>query len=240
MEESALLKAALDDLKGEGSHSLSTPTRSRCGLARKLRKATGLPTSTITRFLEIPRGTYYHHAARPSRRAGGGATAPSGPSCDGTACASPRRAFAASCGSWGWHPGGAPDAGGAAMPTRRRLPPREPAPRKGRLPRLHGRPPNELWVTDITEFVGARGEVLPVPAIDRSERFRWTGWIAVCERAGLRRSVSRKGMGCGNARAEGFFGLLKQEFFYSADWTGPRRGLHAGAGTLDALQDCLR
>ena len=27
-------------------------------------------------------------------------------------------------------------------------------------------------------------------------------------------------MSCDNARAEGFFGLLKQEFFYAGDWSG--------------------
>lgn len=60
--EKLLLRVVLDDLKGEGSHSLSTPMRSRCRLARRLRQATGLPMSTITRFLEIPRSTYYYHA----------------------------------------------------------------------------------------------------------------------------------------------------------------------------------
>lgn len=49
------------------------------------------------------------------------------------------------------------------------------------------------------------------------------GWIAVCERTSLRRSMSRKGMSCDNARAEGFFGPIKQELFYSADWTGVSR-----------------
>ena len=123
--------------------------------------------------------------------------------------------------------------------------------------------PNELWVTDITEFrppcgskcylspvidcfdgrpvawsIGARptarlanssleaacatlapGEA-PAVHSDRGGRHRWPGWIAICGRAGLTRSMSRKGMSCDNARAEGFFGLLKQEFFYAADWEG--------------------
>lgn len=58
--EKLLLRAVLDDLKGGGSHPLSTPMRSRCELGERLRRATGLPTSAITRFLEIPRSTWYY------------------------------------------------------------------------------------------------------------------------------------------------------------------------------------
>ena len=47
---------------------------------------------------------------------------------------------------------------------------------------------------------------------DRGGHHRWPGWIAICEAAGLTRSMSRKGGSCDNARAGGFFGLLKQEF----------------------------
>ena len=52
---------------------------------------------------------------------------------------------------------------------------------------------------------------------------RWSGRITICERTGLARSMSRKGASGDNARAEGFFGLLKQEFFYVADWDGASR-----------------
>ncbi|HIU05319.1 MAG TPA: IS3 family transposase, partial [Candidatus Coprousia avicola] len=62
--ENLLLRAVLDDLKGGGSHPASMPMRSRCGLASRLRLATGLPMSAITRFLEIPRSTWYYHRAR--------------------------------------------------------------------------------------------------------------------------------------------------------------------------------
>lgn len=54
---------------------------------------------------------------------------------------------------------------------------------------------------------------------DRGVHYRTASWIARCEPHGLRRSMSRKGMSCDNARAEGFFGLLKQEF-YSTPATG--------------------
>ena len=78
--EKLLLRAVLDDLKGGGSHPLSTPMRSRCELGERLRLATGLPTSAITRFLEIPRSTWYYHRSR--ARAGRGATTRCGPSSE--------------------------------------------------------------------------------------------------------------------------------------------------------------
>ena len=66
--EKLLLRAVLDNLKG-GSHPPSTPMRSRCELGERLRLATGLPTSAIARFLEIPRSTWYYHRARAGRPA---------------------------------------------------------------------------------------------------------------------------------------------------------------------------
>lgn len=57
------------------------------------------------------------------------------------------------------------------------------------------------------------------------------GWIAICEAAGLTRSMSRKGRSCDNARAEGFSGLSWQEFFRGRDWTG------VGAGEFSAALD---
>lgn len=45
-------------------------------------------------------------------------------------------------------------------------------------------------------------------------------WRALCEVGGITRSMSRKGRSPDNARAEGFFGTLKREFFHNRDWTG--------------------
>lgn len=39
--------------------------------------------------------------------------------------------------------------------------------------------------------------------------YRWPGWIAICERSGLARSMSRRGRGPDNSRMGGFFGRLK-------------------------------
>lgn len=43
--------------------------------------------------------------------------------------------------------------------------------------------------------------------------------------------MSRKGRSCDNARAEGFFGLLRQELFRSRHWSG------VGAGEFSAALD---
>lgn len=55
---------------------------------------------------------------------------------------------------------------------------------------------------------------------DRGCHYRWPGWIRICEEHGLIRSISAKGCNLDNAAAEGFFGRLKNEFFYGRDWSG--------------------
>jgi len=50
--------------------------------------------------------------------------------------------------------------------------------------------------------------------------YRWPGWIAECEAHGLTRSMSAKGCSPDNSACEGFFGRLKNEFFYHRDWSG--------------------
>lgn len=281
--EKLLLRAVLDDLKGGGSHPLSTPMRSRCELGERLRRATGLPTSAITRFLEIPRSTWYYHRARAGR-----------PARDDELRPLVEAAFEA-CGRRGYRPvwaqlrrGGVRvsekvvrrlmrEAGLSARRRRRRrwssyageaspAPPNLPL-REDGTHDFRARRPNELWVTDITEMAhpgGAKVYLSPVidcfdgrpvgwsrglrptseladssldsacatlspgeaPAVhnDRGVHYRTASWIERCESHGLRRSMSRKGMSCDNARAEGFFGLLKQEFYYPRDWSGTTVG----------------
>ena len=60
----------------------------------------------------------------------------------------------------------------------------------------------------------------PILHSDRGVHYRWPGWIAICERNGIVRSMSRKGCSPDNAAMEGFFGRLKNEFFYHRDWRG--------------------
>lgn len=55
---------------------------------------------------------------------------------------------------------------------------------------------------------------------DRGGHYFSQGWIGICERFNIIRSMSRKGHSPDNARIEGFFGRLKMEFFDTRDWTG--------------------
>jgi transposase InsO family protein/transposase-like protein len=58
----------------------------------------------------------------------------------------------------------------------------------------------------------------PVVHSDRGGHYRWPGWLSRIEEAQLIRSMSRKACSPDNAACEGFFGRLKNEFFYSHDW----------------------
>lgn len=65
----------------------------------------------------------------------------------------------------------------------------------------------------------AEGE-RPICHSDRGCHYRWPGWIRICEERGLVRSMSKKGCSPDNSACEGFFGRLKNEFFYDRDWDG--------------------
>jgi transposase InsO family protein/transposase-like protein len=60
------------------------------------------------------------------------------------------------------------------------------------------------------------------PAVhsDRGAHYRWPGWLAILEEHGLIRSMSKKACSPDNSACEGFFGRLKNEFFYYRDWEG--------------------
>lgn len=60
----------------------------------------------------------------------------------------------------------------------------------------------------------------PILHSDRGVHYRWPGWTAICDRNGVVRSMSRKGCSPDNAAMEGFYGRLKNEFFYHRGWTG--------------------
>jgi putative transposase len=60
----------------------------------------------------------------------------------------------------------------------------------------------------------------PILHTDRGCHYRWPGWISRMNRAGLVRSMSRKGCSPDNAACEGFFGTLKNEMFYTKSWEG--------------------
>ncbi|MBR6013963.1 MAG: IS3 family transposase [Selenomonadaceae bacterium] len=58
----------------------------------------------------------------------------------------------------------------------------------------------------------------PIIHTDRGCHYRWDGWIALMEKNMLKRSMSAKGCSPDNSACEGFFGRLKNEFFYGRDW----------------------
>ena len=60
----------------------------------------------------------------------------------------------------------------------------------------------------------------PIIHSDRGFHYRWPGWIARTEKAGLTRSMSRKGCPPDNAACEGLFGRIKNEMFYNRSWAG--------------------
>lgn len=55
---------------------------------------------------------------------------------------------------------------------------------------------------------------------DRGWHYRTPDWVAACSAAGVARSMSRRGHSPDNAACEGFFGVLKVEFFYGRDRSG--------------------
>jgi len=60
----------------------------------------------------------------------------------------------------------------------------------------------------------------PIIHSDRGGHYRWPGWIARTKKAGITRSMSRKGCPPDNAACEGVFGRIKNEMFYNRSWTG--------------------
>ena len=63
-------------------------------------------------------------------------------------------------------------------------------------------------------------------------------WAETCEAGHVTRSMSRKARSPDNARAEGFFGTLKCDFFEGRDWTG--LGFEEFAAALDRYIEWYR
>ena len=60
----------------------------------------------------------------------------------------------------------------------------------------------------------------PIVHTDRGCHYRWDGWISRMESSYLIRSMSKKACSPDNSACEGFFGSLKNEFFYGRSWQG--------------------
>ena len=83
--------------------------------------------------------------------------------------------------------------------------------------RTSRRPDSALADSSLGEALARLPEgARPVVHSDRGVHYRAGSWIAACERAGVVRSMSRKGRSPDNAPAEGFFGQLKCGMYHGA------------------------
>lgn len=82
--------------------------------------------------------------------------------------------------------------------------------------------PDAALVNDMLDGAVSRLKETEHPIVhsDRGCHYRWPGWISRMEKAGLKRSMSKKGCSPDNSACEGLFGRLKNEMFYNRDWTG--------------------
>lgn len=87
------------------------------------------------------------------------------------------------------------------------------------------RPDSELADSSLLKACAslAPGE-RPFCHSDRGIHYRTRSWKEICREHGIERSMSRKGRSPDNAACEGFFGRLKNEFFYGRDWSGVSSG----------------
>jgi len=85
-----------------------------------------------------------------------------------------------------------------------------------------GTSPNaELANTMLADAISTLAEdEHPIVHSDRGCHYRWPGWIERMDKAGLTRSMSKKGCSPDNSACEGFFGRLKNEMFYCRSWKG--------------------
>ena len=75
-------------------------------------------------------------------------------------------------------------------------------------------------LSDLVEAVGPTEERPLVLHTDGGSVYMGGDWAEACEGGHVVRSMSRKARSPDNARAEGFFGTLKCDFFEGRDWSG--------------------
>lgn len=81
-------------------------------------------------------------------------------------------------------------------------------------------PDSKLCNSSLLAYIGTlpKDHPLVTEHSDGGCQYRAGSWKHICEENGVVRSMSRKGCCPDNARAEGFFGTLKEEFYYGLDW----------------------
>lgn len=302
--ENAVLRELMRDPKAGDPESLSN--RRKAELGEKLRRGSGRSLAEITAFLKMPKSTYEYNRRRNAERAerdeevarrarkafeGSGRTygyrrvraallaGAGGGEAMAVSELEVRRAMR--------------EGNMAARRTRKRLEyssyAGEPDERPANAPLqkdgahgFHAARPDELVVTDVTEFKagGAKVYLSPVvdcfdgmpaawsislrpdselcdssllaylgtlpeghpPVVGHSDggcQYRARSWKRICEEGGIVRSMSRKGCCPDNARAEGFFGSLKEEFYHGRDWsaTPPARFMEELDGFMRWYRD---
>ena len=85
-------------------------------------------------------------------------------------------------------------------------------------------PNKELTNSMLEEFHDIiPSDAKPIIHSDRGFHYRLPDWINTMDEYGYTRSMSRKGCSPDNAACEGFFGILKREFFHNHDWSNVSR-----------------
>lgn len=88
---------------------------------------------------------------------------------------------------------------------------------------LSRHPDKELMLGMLGDLVGAVSPTEDRPLVvhtDGGSVYMTDEWRRACEEGHVTRSMSRKARSPDNARAEGFFGTLKSDFFEGRDWAG--------------------
>lgn len=89
--------------------------------------------------------------------------------------------------------------------------------------RVSRHPDKDLVLSMLSDLVEEVGPTEGRPLVlhtDGGSACMAGDWASACEEGHVTRSMSRKAKSPGNARAEGFFGTLKCDFFEGRDWTG--------------------
>lgn len=89
--------------------------------------------------------------------------------------------------------------------------------------RVSRHPDKALMVGMLGDLVAAVGPTGGRPLVVHSDGgavYMTDDWREACEAGHVTRSMSRKARSPDNARAEGFFGTLKSDFFNGRDWAG--------------------
>lgn len=82
-------------------------------------------------------------------------------------------------------------------------------------------PDSELCDSSLRTYLSKLSKSHPPTTLhsDGGCQYRARSWKRICAEGGIVRSMSRRGCCPDNARAEGFFGALKEEFYHGYDWS---------------------